>query len=90
MNASFSTNRNVGIDLLKYLCAFLVICLHSDFHGKTYVDTIARIAVPFARRLSVSISKQIKNKEFLSFACIDSIRYLYLCRARFITAFQCL
>ena len=46
MNASFSTNRNVGIDLLKYLCAFLVICLHSDFYGKTYVDTIARIAVP--------------------------------------------
>lgn len=46
MNASASNKRNIGIDVLKYLCAFMVICLHTSFRGKTTVDALARIAVP--------------------------------------------
>ena len=46
MNTTTSANRNIGIDVLKYLCAFLVICLHTSFRGKTTVDTLARVAVP--------------------------------------------
>lgn len=36
----------MGLDFLKYVCAFLVICIHTDFPGKPYVDALARIAVP--------------------------------------------
>ncbi len=40
--------RNNGIDILRLLCAFLVVCIHAHFPGVTgeYVKAIARIAVP--------------------------------------------
>lgn len=38
--------RNTGFDVLKFLCAFLVICIHTDYYGKEFVVPIARAAVP--------------------------------------------
>ncbi len=41
-------SRNNSIDILKCLCAFLVICIHIPFPGELgkFVVTITRIAVP--------------------------------------------
>ena len=41
--------RNNGIDILRLLCAFLVVCIHARFPGVIgeYIKAIARIAVPF-------------------------------------------
>lgn len=42
-----TTTRVIGLDCLKLLCAFLVICLHKPFEiAEGYTDAIARIAVP--------------------------------------------
>lgn len=40
--------RNTGLDFLKFICCFLVICIHTPFPETTgkIVTTIARIAVP--------------------------------------------
>lgn len=38
--------RNPGFDALKYICAFLVICIHTDYYGKDEVVLAARMAVP--------------------------------------------
>lgn len=41
-------NRRKGIDILKCLCAFLVVCIHAPFPGiiGEYFIALARIAVP--------------------------------------------
>lgn len=41
-------SRNEGIDILKFLCAFLVICIHIPFPGHfgECIKAVARIAVP--------------------------------------------
>lgn len=40
--------RNEGLDALKFICAFLVICIHEPFPGifGEYVTALSRIAVP--------------------------------------------
>ena len=40
--------RNSGFDILKSICAFLVVCIHAPFVGKFggYFTALARIAVP--------------------------------------------
>lgn len=40
--------RNKGIDILRLICAFLVVCIHAHFPGIVgeYVKAIARVAVP--------------------------------------------
>lgn len=41
-------NRNNGLDLMKFICAFLVVCIHIRFPAPLggYVQAIARVAVP--------------------------------------------
>ena len=40
-------NRNLGVDILKFLCAFLVVMIHAPIQGVSqYTTPIARIAVP--------------------------------------------
>ena len=40
-------NRNLGVDILKFLCAFLVVMIHAPIPGVSqYTTPIARIAVP--------------------------------------------
>ena len=43
-----SINRNYSFDILKMLCAFLVVCIHAPFSNEfgEYVKVLARIAVP--------------------------------------------
>lgn len=38
--------RCTGIDLLRLICAFLVICIHCSFKWQNYVLPLARTAVP--------------------------------------------
>lgn len=38
--------RNCGLDILKCLACFLVICIHADYSLKRAVEPLARIAVP--------------------------------------------
>lgn len=38
--------RNMGVDVLRCLCAFLVLCIHTDYYGKLYVEPMTRFAVP--------------------------------------------
>lgn len=41
------TNRNLGVDILKFLCAFLVVMIHAPIPViSQYTTPIARIAVP--------------------------------------------
>lgn len=41
-------SRVDSIDILKAICAFLIVCIHVPFPGNIgeYVTTLARIAVP--------------------------------------------
>ena len=39
------TERNHGFDFLKYICAFLVVCIHTE-HDWQYAVVVARAAVP--------------------------------------------
>ena len=41
-------NRNNNLDILKTICAFLVICIHIPFPGSVgaIITPLARIAVP--------------------------------------------
>lgn len=41
-----SGGRSTGIDLLRLICAFLVVCIHSNYSGKNYIMPLARNAVP--------------------------------------------
>lgn len=40
--------RFVGMDILKFLCAFLIVCIHRPFVGTAgaYFTALTRIAVP--------------------------------------------
>ncbi len=40
--------RNISFDVLKAICAFLVICIHTPFPGEIgrYINALTRIAVP--------------------------------------------
>lgn len=42
------TGRETGLDLLKFLCTFLVICIHCPFPSEAgeYFVTLCRVAVP--------------------------------------------
>lgn len=40
------TKRNSGFDFLRYVCAFLVISIHTQYFGKEYAMLFARAAVP--------------------------------------------
>ena len=46
--AKNDNNRKNGIDILKFIIAFLVICIHSPFYGEAgkYIVAISRCAVP--------------------------------------------
>ena len=41
-------NRNEGIDMLRMVCAFFIVCIHIPFPGGvgSYIKAVSRIAVP--------------------------------------------
>lgn len=81
-------NRKNGIDILKALCAFLVVLIHTDFPGKIgyYVIAISRIAVPvfymitgFFYVKSESDNSQLSSIKKIFFLTISStILYLII------------
>ena len=40
--------RNNGLDALKFMAAFMVVCIHIQFPGEVggYLTTLARVSVP--------------------------------------------
>ena len=38
--------RNAGLDVLKLICAFLVICIHATFAARDCLEPVTRAAVP--------------------------------------------
>lgn len=46
MSISSARNRIIGLDLVKCLCTFFVICVHMPYRYKQYIDPMTRIAVP--------------------------------------------
>ena len=48
MNEQIAKSRYDGFDILKCVCAFLVICIHIPFPGVLgeYIKSLSRIAVP--------------------------------------------
>lgn len=46
MDERKSVERNNGLDILKFICAFLVICIHATFTSREYVEPLTRAAVP--------------------------------------------
>lgn len=41
------SHRAQGLDLAKYICSFMVICIHMPYWGKSFWEPLTRIAVPF-------------------------------------------
>lgn len=46
MAANTLTGRKTGFDFLKFIGAFLVICIHTPYAAFDYLDPYARVAVP--------------------------------------------
>lgn len=42
-----SNKRNTTLDLMRWLCAFLVVVIHVPIYGKGILMPFTRIAVPF-------------------------------------------
>lgn len=76
--------RNKGLDFLKYVCAFLVICIHTDFPGQVYADALARIAVPVFFMITGFYYTDIQNrgkqksqiKKILTIALLSNLLYM--------------
>ena len=83
-NPDVSTQRNHGIDILKFFCAFLVLLGHTGYPGKIYIDPFVRIAVPvffmvtgFFYEKTASRGKCIKQiKKVLIIIAISDVLYV--------------
>lgn len=65
-------NRKIGLDVLKCIAAFLVVCIHASFYDKfgDYFTAISRIAVPIFFMISGyfytrTVEKENQNKQIL-------------------------
>lgn len=58
-------NRNHSVDILRFVCAFLVILLHISTTYNTYTEPIARCAVPIFFMLSGYFYRGGGKKEYL-------------------------
>jgi len=65
MNNENTLKRYSSIDALKFLCAFLVICIHQPFPGTVgrYIVAISRIAVPIFFMITGFFYKSEENQE---------------------------
>lgn len=76
--------RNNGFDFLKYICAFLIICIHSDYQGAEFIKPIARIAVPiffmitgyFYSSICEAGRQRIQIRKILLIAIFSNVLYL--------------
>ncbi len=46
ITSSTSGNRNQNIDILKAVCAIMIVSIHTSYPGKDYLIVLSRIAVP--------------------------------------------
>ena len=67
MQKNDNLKRHVGFDILKCICAFLVICIHAPFPGEfgKYIVALSRIAVPIFFMITGFYYKRVEcnNKE---------------------------
>lgn len=40
------SSRHLGLDFAKFLCAFMVVSIHTPYFGNEYLEPLARFAVP--------------------------------------------
>ncbi len=64
--AENSIQRNSGIDILKVICSFLVICIHKRFLGVAgeYIRALSRVAVPVFFIIS-GYYLQMKSEDYM-------------------------
>ena len=65
MNDKNMIKRFPGIDALKFICAFFVVCIHKRFPGMVglYIVAISRIAVPIYFMITGFFYKSEENQE---------------------------
>lgn len=88
MQEKVGTIRNNGLDILKCMCAFMIVCIHSPFPGEfgKYIVGVSRIAVPIFFMITGFYYKEIvkKNKEesqikkIIKIMIISNLIYLVL------------
>lgn len=62
MNYQKDSGRNSGFDFLKYICAFMVICIHLSYRGQTTLEPLTRVAVPVFFMISGYYYTSLKQK----------------------------
>jgi len=46
MKDSIASKRRIGLDFIKYICSFMIVCIHAEYFGKSYFEPVTRFAVP--------------------------------------------
>lgn len=57
------SKRYEGLDFAKLICAFAVICIHTSFSGKKYVEPLTRFAVPIFFMITGYFYSTIKHNK---------------------------
>lgn len=78
--------RNKGLDCLKCLCAFLVVCVHKRFPGEVgmYITALARMAVPVFFMItgyfySQTAARQGEKRQIIKILKLVVISNLFYC-----------
>lgn len=70
-------NRNCSVDIFKYVCAVIVVGIHTSIFTEKY-DYIAKIAVPFFFAVNgYYYMKRLVNGESICFAYIKKLLVTY-------------
>lgn len=63
MQQNNAIKRHIGLDMLKCICAFLIICIHAPFPGEfgKYITSLSRISVPIFLMITGFYYKKVVN-----------------------------
>lgn len=70
--------RNAGFDFLKYICAFMVVCLHTKYAGEAFFEPFNRMAVPIFAMISGYYYASMKQRGRVKQQIIGSLKLLLL------------
>lgn len=81
---ALGTKRSIGIDFLRFICAFFIICIHTTFTGKAIILPLTRTAVPvffmitgyFYTEVEITNRKNIQIKKILRLTFVSAIMYI--------------
>lgn len=79
-----TSKRHDGLDFVKYLCAFMVICIHMPYSGEKYIEPLTRFAVPlffmisgyFYTSIKQSKKEWVQIKKIISLFCYSNVLYI--------------